>query len=409
MQERFSRPTRRVDITDPSVDQEGRKTFSHAVEVPYELSAYLWDRRSKELSRLGRNNYQIVVLEDNDVTQKIVRFQEEPFKHVFPIATVKETTFPDGEDMITIKNEAPQAKHIIIIASATTYKDILHIQEVAVHFKEDLNAEYVTLMAPYFMSGRSDKNCNEDESYRATPRNIKANIAALSYVDSFMIEEPHSFATQSAAADLEKPLFPISPWMFLTESVIGREIEIDNHKFVISNENSIQVRPDIGRNLAASRSAKHFGLDHVSFDKKRLSPLITELTLPVAERPKVKGKMCILYDDELSTNKTVGEIAIQLEEYGATGLIVIGVHAKFTGEWEDRIKNPFIKKVFITDSRVPIGNISHYIESGKIEVISLKTDIAQLLSADIEGINFWLNEKFNHLVLQTNKYERENK
>lgn len=385
--------------------------MDHAPEIPYLTAAYEWMERGKILEKIGgRNDCQIVIVGDkgkNDAPAKLAHLIEPfPFAQKYPIATTRIERFPgDEETLLWIENEAPQAKHIVIVASPRNSEEIIHIQEVAKFYKEQLNALYVTFFATYLTGARQDKNCNSDKSFRPTPVNIDSILASMPDVDSFFCVEPHSFRSQDAAYRIKKPFCPVTPWKYLIDRVIGREIKIDD-KMVSTKENTIAVRPDKGRNIAAGRISNHYELEAVAFDKTRTSTETTLLSLSEEDQKKVRGKYCIVYDDELNTNETVGNIADKLKEYGALGLIIIGVHGKFTGKWKEYIKNPMIKKIFVSDSRTAIGDIQPNIDCGKIEILPLGGLISGILQADANGVNFWLDPNWAGSVLQTNGLDK---
>ena len=381
-----------------------RVVFKHARETPYPYGAYLWQQRNIQLNALGADSsHQVVVIPTGNLTENISRSNKPPFSDKNPVAIAKVNNFPDNEDLIEIENEVPGVKHITIIGSATNYCDLFHILQVASHYKETLGTKHVTLFAPFLMTTRQDKNCDSKGRYRPVSINVHTTIAALSTsVDTFIVNEPHSFATQTAAADQGKALLPITPWKYLMNNVFDKGICIDGKKFTFTRDNTLIVRPDKGRKIAASRIAKFYGLDHVSFNKIRTSPIKTTFFLSSLDKKKVRGKLCIVYDDELSTCSTVSKIAEHLQKCKALGLIIVGVHGKFTDEWENNITKQIIKKIFVSDSRREVGNIKPYIESGKIEILSLEGLIAQILQADLKRTNFWLDDEYKHLVLQTN-------
>jgi phosphoribosylpyrophosphate synthetase len=276
--------------------------------------------------------------------------------------------------------------------------------QVADHYKEVLGTEHVTLLAPTIATPRQDKNTNSKTGdYEPVSINIHTTIKALSgSIDSFIVMEPHSFAAQTTAAELGRAFLPATPWRFLTNEASKRSIDINGRKFVFNKENTLIARPDKGRNIAATRIANYYGFNYISFDKTRINPSESDLSLPAEDQKKVKGMMCVVYDDELETCGTVEKMAKRLDEYQALGLIIVAVNGKFTGNWEKNIANSVIKKIFVSDSTKEIGNIRRFIDSGKIEVISLEKNISEILTADLNGINFWLDTKYNHMVLQTN-------
>lgn len=396
-----------LDGTEPVVRPDGRRLVEHAPAISYAEGARLWEERNEKLKELGRDNYQIFVIPHReDVTRKILADNSRAFSGKFPTATSKTEIFPDKEDLPWIINESPEARHLYIISSPISKSGLVDIQRNACHYKDTLQARYITLIAPYFLGTRQDKNVNKNGEYVPTPINIDAYIAGLSYIDGFMLIEPHSFATQSAAAKIGKPLFPITPWNYAMDCVLKRPIQTDGQEINLNRDNTVIVRPDEGRNIAATRTAGHYGFDSVSFEKTRQSASQVEFKLlnPEDQR-RIKDKICVCYDDELATCGTICTLADNLQRYGAIGLIIVGVHGKFTEKWEEKIKHPLIKKIFITNSRPPIGKIRPYIESGKIEVISLEGLIADILATDVQGINFWKDPKYSHMVLQENDKE----
>jgi phosphoribosylpyrophosphate synthetase len=394
-----------IDIVGPERDNMNRIVHSHAQEIPYNEGANRWQQRIQEIGLMGGDSsHQIVIMPTNDLSKELICSNEYPLANKNPIGIARINLFPDNEDLVTIENEVPGTKHLTIIGSPINYSDLFHIMQVASHYKEILGTEHVTLLAPFLTTTRQDKNVNSKTGgYEPVSINVYTTIAVLSTcVDSFMVTEPHSFATQTIAVRLGRPLFPITPWRHLMDTVLGKEICVDGEHIILTPENTISVRPDNGRNIAATRISNQYSLDHVSFNKKRISPTEVKPELYDEDQKKVAGKYCVVYDDEFDTVRTLDQIATKLGEYGAHGVIAVGVHGKFTGEWERHANNKFIKKIFITDSRQPIGDIKPYINSGKIEIISLKNLICQILKADAKGINFWTNPDFSHMVLQTN-------
>jgi len=394
-----------IDTNGPKIDNLGRIIYDHAQEIPYSEGASRWQERINQIELTGGNSsHQVVVIPTNDLTEKLSHLDSYPFADKYPVAIAKVGKFPDTEDLDRVENEVPGVKHITIIASPTTYADLFHIAQTADHYKEVLNTNHVTLFVPYLMTTRQDKNINSRTGeYEPVSINIHSTINALSgSIDSFIVMEPHSFATQTEAAKRNRALFPVTPWRFLMNEATRRTVKIDGKKFWFTKENTLNVRPDIGRNIAATRSADYYGLEHISFDKKRISPTKTDLSLSVEDQKRVKDMMCVVYDDELETCGTIGTMAEKLTEYQAMGLVIVAVHGKFTGEWKKNIASPMIRKIFISDSFKPIGNIEPYIKSGKIEVISLTKNIKEIIEADLKGVNFWLDPNYSHMVLQTN-------
>lgn len=400
-----------IDTTAPVRDRWGRKIFRHAPEIPFDYAAWLWQRSNEKLNELGRNNYQVIILNHhNDVTQKILTENKanKPYSNKYDLASTQDWIFPDGESVPVILSEAPHAKHLYIVSSILSAKDILKITSVANHYKETLGAKMVTLVCPHLGFARQDKNTNRDGQYESKPITLHAVIDTLSaHIDRFIAIEPHSSSAQSRAAMCGKPFFPVTPFEYLMTKALSKPVNIDGEPVILTPNNSIIVRPDVGRNIAAKRISARFGFESFSFNKKRVDGGNVELELDNREDQElIKGKVCLGYDDELSTNGTIGKLAKSAERYGARGLVIVAVHGKYTENWETNIATPFITKIYSSDSRPPIGNIKSYIQNGKIEVISIEPVLTQIIQADIEGTNFWLDPEYRNMILQETPEER---
>lgn len=377
----------------PSKDKQGRTVFVHAPELTYEFSAKFWQSKNKEIKkRLKKIKPQIVVLtpHQDDVTHIIYKSLKRKPLGKLPVATTIEQEFPDGELKILIDNETLKANFIYIIASILNERDFSRVRKVADHYKNTLSAKYVTLVCPYLGSTREDKNVTSQKEYEASVTSVRAEIGGLSpFIDRIMVIEPHSGAAQACAAMFDIPLLPISPWKLIVEEL--------SKKIKISPENTVVVRPDKGRNIAAFRIGEYLKIPPVSFDKVRISgQAVTLYELSEEEKKIVKEKNCIIYDDEASTMGTVYALAEALQGYGAKSLALCLVHCKFTPGWENRIKHPLFSIVLGTNSRQPIGNINI---ADNIEIVSLEPLIRELIEADIKGVNFWQDTHFKEMLL----------
>lgn len=372
---------------------DGHLVFSRAYELAPGEAQRFWQEKNQLMDKLiERENVQVIVLNtySKDATSPFCRFfQDKPLGR-YPLATTTEQEFPDGELNIFILNEEPQAESIYLVAPILNERDSSRVRRVADHFKRTLNAKFVTLVAPFFFGERQDKNVDQNKNYVPTTLNLRAEIGGLSgFVDRMMTFEPHSSATQAFAAEFSIPLVPFSPWHVLVEHLM-------KNRFLVPSE-TIVVRPDTGRNLIATKIQAYLGAPFVSFEKVRISGQEVDVyELPADEQGKVKGKIGLIYDDEISTMGTISRIADALSRYQAEELIVCVAHGKFTSGWEKRIEHPLISQVVCSDSREAIGNIAL---SPKIKVVSLAPLIWDLIKADISGANFWQAPEFKDLVL----------
>jgi ribose-phosphate pyrophosphokinase len=94
----------------------------------------------------------------------------------------------------------------------------------------------------------------------------------------------------------------------------------------------------------------------------------------------VKGRVCVLVDDQISTAGTICAAADQLMAHGASEVHVVATHGIFADPALDRIKNSSISRVVVTDT-VPLADDQHL---DKIEVLSVAGIIGDALTAVFE-------------------------
>jgi len=380
-------------IKQPHRDEVERLIVDHAPEVTWEWAENYWEKmnRTMEMEGVDRKNCQVVVLSNrDDVTVPLYHSLVEQQIGRYSVANTIEEEYADGELEIRVQDEAVNADSVYIVASLLTERDFARARAVADHYKHVLNAKCVTLVCSFLGRGRQDKNVDKDNNYVPWTINIRSEIGGLSpFVDRMIVLEPHSSATQAYAAEFSIALAPLSPWQFMLENLRKHED--------ITPENAVVARPDLGRNLAATRAQEYLHLQSVSFSKERKSGTDVEIyELSREEQELVKGKKVIVYDDEASTMTTLEEIANALLRYKAKELIACLIHCKFTPGWRDKVKHELFSLILGTDSRTPIGNIQMVEE---IERISLVPLLRNIIEADIKGLNFWEDEQFRGMIL----------
>lgn len=378
----------------PTRDKFGRRLFVRAPELTYKFSSHLWQTKNREMDRrIKRKNCQIVVLtpHQDDVTHVIYKSLRHSQLGKYPVATTIEQEFPDGELKILVENEAIGAQSVYLIASILNERDFSRVRKVADHYKNTLGAKFVTLVCSYLGYSREDKNVTPQGEYEPSVTSVRAEIGGLAgFIDRMIVIEPHSSATQTCAALFGIPLAPISPWRLMVEE-LGKRMKLNLKDAVV-------LRPDEGRNLAASHIREYLKIPSVAFDKVRLSgQAVSVYKLSDQEKELVKNKAAIIYDDEASTMGTIYAIAEALRGYEAKSLSVCLVHCKFTPGWENKIKHPLFSIIMGTDSRQPIGSINI---ADNIQLVSLAPLLRKIIEADIIGINFWKDKEFKEMLLQ---------
>ncbi len=383
-------------------DEKGRQIVDKAEEVSFDFARKFWADRVEEMSRKADlEKCQVVVLANHpgDINTKLAQSLREKSLGAYPAAVNLDKIFDDKEKEYRIIGESPRADIVHVVSTIEEEADLLRIARVADHFKDTLNAKYATLTLTHMVS-RQDKNIDSKTGqYKETPVNVRADMKILAgFYDLLTGVEPHSGSAQFYAAQAGLPMAPLSPWKIMIDEIQSRGVKINNHRVPLTTDNSVTVRPDKGRNTAATRISDYTGTPSVSFNKTRLECYsVSIMELSPAEQQMVKGKICLLYDDEANTLGTLERITQQLDEYGALAVAVCFAHLKLTRDWEEKMQHPKITTVLGTDTRKPVNDIRL---ASKLEVITLAPWLRQIMAANINGANFWENPEFRHTILQ---------
>ena len=138
----------------------------------------------------------------------------------------------------------------------------------------------------------------------------------------------------------------------------------------LSGEDVVIVSPDHGSNFRADSLVFRIrGSKKVILDKVRPEPDLVEHLKISGD---VKGKVCIIIDDIISTGNTIASSAKLLYKAGAKAVLVGATHGVFSGDAIEIMKDAGVKDIAVTNS----------IEQGKMEGITI-LDILQLIIENI--------------------------
>ena len=142
----------------------------------------------------------------------------------------------------------------------------------------------------------------------------------------------------------------------------------------------VMVSPDTGRTKMAEKAARNAGdVDMASVYKRRSVDRVGHVEA-LDVMGDVRGRMCVLIDDEIDTAGTLCEAAKLLYQKGATDVWATATHGVFSEPAIDRLKNSNISRVVVTDT-VPLPS-EKQIE--KIESVSVAKTFADAIRAVFE-------------------------
>ena len=101
----------------------------------------------------------------------------------------------------------------------------------------------------------------------------------------------------------------------------------------------VMVSPDTGRTKVAEKAARNAGDVDMASVYKRRSPDVIGHVEALDVMGDVRGRMCILIDDEIDTAGTLCEASNILYNKGATDVWATATHGVFSEPAIDRLKN----------------------------------------------------------------------
>jgi ribose-phosphate pyrophosphokinase len=149
----------------------------------------------------------------------------------------------------------------------------------------------------------------------------------------------------------------------------------------ISQKKALILPGDEGFHKRAEELGRRLGLSVGSVEKTRIG---ADKVVIQAIKGEVKGREIIIFDDEICTATTVGELAKRLQEDGAKSVLIAATHGLFQGKAIENLNLPLIEEIIITDT-VPLSNpdqAGYLPEKLPLKVIS----VAPLLAAAIKEI-----------------------
>ena len=412
--------------TKPFKNEAGIQVYNHALEVTRIYSMSMWESANKKLKRQGvdKKNCQVFVVAPahrTDVTTEFYLEQAEIQQGDDPnlkignygkVANNFGDRWEDGEPNSRIMDAVAGTDSVYIVGSPQNEQDYFLLAGIAHDLEGNYGVKTITFVLTNVGMSRADKNTKTGtDEYDNKIRSIATAMKMLSddekHIHRIIGIEPHSGATQAEAANNEIAMAPISPWKYLID-------EIDKLS-PINRQETVVVRPDEGRNLAAQRIDRYLGVPWVPFKKHKIegTDIVTFDLVHPKDGEKLRGKEVFLYDDEGASLKTIYNLAKDLKKFSVKKLKICLVHAKLTKGWEEKLMRIIDKlqipiEVFITDSRDQIGNVKEFNKAypETIKTIGLTPFIREIIKADLEDVNFWKDERYKDIILQAMQGEK---
>ena len=240
--------------------------------------------------------------------------------------------FPDGEIRVKI-NENVRGCDTFIVQPTGAPADNLVELLIMVDALRRASARRVTAVLPYFGYARQDR---KDQPRVPISSKLVANLITTAGAERVLTMDLHSSQIQGF---FDIPLDHIFAAPVLIDYFQGKEIP-----------DLTVVAPDVGSLKMARAYSKRLGASLALVDKRRTRVDDTEVMNLIGE---VEGRNVVIFDDVISTGRTIARAAVELKKRGAVSIRVGVTHAGFAPVAEQVLGDAPIEEVVVTDSLPP--------------------------------------------------------
>ncbi len=224
------------------------------------------------------------------------------------------------------------------------------------------SAKRVTAVLPYFPYARSDK---KDEPRISISARLMADLLATAGADRVLTVDLHSPQIQGF---FSMPADQLTAVPVLCSRLLRDDLS-----------DTVVVAADVGEAKDAGRYAKRLNLPLAIIDKRRYAD--DEAAQAVAIIGDVKGRRCLLVDDEIATGGTIFGATELLLDAGAVSVSAAVVHPVLSGRAPERLAASSLERLIVTNTLpLPPEKISP-----KIETLSVAPLIAEAITRIHDG------------------------
>lgn len=284
-----------------------------------------------------------------------------------PLGLSNVVKFSNENLMVRLEDNCREKDVFIIQTSSTPVNEMLVELLVMIDAIKYASAARVTAVLPYFPYCRSDK---KDEPRISITARLVADLIDTAGADRVLTMNLHSpqiqgFFRKPVDQLLAAPIF----FEYFNNTLFKEESKND---FVI-------VMGDAGAAKAFSYYSDELKLPVAIIDKFRAdhseSPVIRQVI------GNVKGKACLIVDDEIASGGTLVEAANHLKKSGAKRVIAAAVHPVLSGKAVQKLVNSPIEQIIVGNT-VPVRHkiVGH---EDRFKVL----DLSPLFASAIAGIH----------------------
>ena len=270
--------------------------------------------------------------------------------------------FPDGENFCKIDDDVRGRDVFLVQPTSPPVNDNLMELLIMIDSCKRASAARVTAVIPYFGYARQDR---KDEGRVPITAKLVANMIARAGADRVLTMDLHAPQIQG--------FFDVPVDHLYAAPVLNKYFEDMGY----SNDELMIVSPDEGSIKRAIGHSKRLGGRLAIVDKRRSSAVETTQKNIIGD--PVDGKVCLMFDDMISTAGSICGAAELVHRAGAKEIHIAATHGVLCGSAIERLRKAPIKSVCISNT-IPLSREKRL---DNIKVVS----VAPLLAEAIRRIH----------------------
>jgi ribose-phosphate pyrophosphokinase len=279
-----------------------------------------------------------------------------------PLGNITLGSFPDGETFCKIEEDVRGRDVFLVQSTSPPVNDNLMELLIMIDSCKRASANRITAVIPYFGYARQDR---KDEGRVPITAKLAANIITRAGADRVLTMDLHAPQIQGF---FDVPVDHLYAAPVLNNYVLKMNLREDER---------VVVSPDEGSIKRALGHVRRLGGRLAIVDKRRTNALETRQENIIGG--PVDGKVCLMFDDMISTAGSICGASKRVREAGAKEIHVLVTHGVLCGPAMQRIAEAPIDQVVITDT-IPLPPEK---QTPKIQVMS----VAPLLGEAIKRIH----------------------
>lgn len=246
-----------------------------------------------------------------------------------PLGRLEIQRFPDGELSPLIEESVRGEDVFIVQPTSPPVNDNLVELLLTLDAFRRASARRITAVIPYYGYSRQERKAKPREAISAK---VVANCLVQAGANRVMLLDVHAPAMQGF---FDIPVDSLSSVGLLSRRLAQGPLE-----------NAIVVAPDAGRVKLAERFADALGLPLGLMNKRRIDGEV-HVTHVVGD---FRDRAPIVVDDIMAGGSLIGELPALIEAGARPEITLVIIHALLLGSAPERLTQPFIRRVLVTDS-----------------------------------------------------------